>query len=150
MLSDETYMQRCIDLARMGQGFVSPNPMVGAVLVHEGKIVGEGYHRRFGEAHAEVNAIASVKDPSILSECTIYVNLEPCAHHGKTPPCADLLIQYGIKKVVIGSLDPNPLVAGQGIEKLKKAFKHVIVIWEKESINLNETMEKKINVFLCE
>jgi diaminohydroxyphosphoribosylaminopyrimidine deaminase/5-amino-6-(5-phosphoribosylamino)uracil reductase len=121
MLSDETYMQRCIDLARMGQGFVSPNPMVGAVLVHEGKIVGEGYHRRFGEAHAEVNAIASVKDPSILSECTIYVNLEPCAHHGKTPPCANLLIEKKLKRVVIGCPDPHSKVSGKGVELLKKA-----------------------------
>jgi diaminohydroxyphosphoribosylaminopyrimidine deaminase/5-amino-6-(5-phosphoribosylamino)uracil reductase len=138
MLSDETYMQRCIDLARMGQGFVSPNPMVGAVLVHEGKIVGEGYHRRFGEAHAEVNAIASVKDPSILSECTIYVNLEPCAHHGKTPPCANLLIEKKLKRVVIGCPDPHSKVSGKGVELLKKAGIEVTLdILQQECRELN-------------
>jgi len=92
MLSDDKFMQRGIELALLGQGKVAPNPMVGAVIVYQGGIIGEGYHQQFGEAHAEVNAINSVKDKSILSESTIYVTLEPCSHFGKTPPCADLIV----------------------------------------------------------
>ena len=107
----------------MGMGSVSPNPMVGAVLVHEGRIIGEGYHEQYGYAHAEVNCINSVKeeDRHLISDSTIYVNLEPCSHHGKTPPCADLIIERGIPRVVTGSGDPNPLVAGKGIKKLRDA-----------------------------
>ncbi len=114
-------MKRALELAALGRGHVSPNPMVGCVIVHEGKIVGEGYHKKYGEAHAEVNAIKSVKDQSILSSSTAYVSLEPCAHHGKTPPCADLLIQKKIKKVVIACRDPFDQVDGKGIEKMEKA-----------------------------
>ena len=113
-------MRRCLDLAEKGLGRVAPNPMVGCVIVCDGKIIGEGYHEKYGGPHAEVNAINSVKDPSLLPQSTLYVNLEPCAHHGKTPPCADLIIQQKIKRVVIGCLDTNPLVAGKGIEKLKQ------------------------------
>jgi diaminohydroxyphosphoribosylaminopyrimidine deaminase/5-amino-6-(5-phosphoribosylamino)uracil reductase len=102
MLTDERFMQRCIDLARLGQGYVAPNPMVGAVVVYNGKIIGEGYHHKFGAAHAEVEAIQSVKEQQLLAEATVYVSLEPCAHVGKTPPCADLLIEKHVKKVVIG------------------------------------------------
>jgi diaminohydroxyphosphoribosylaminopyrimidine deaminase / 5-amino-6-(5-phosphoribosylamino)uracil reductase len=120
-MTDEQYMSRAMQLAQQGLQFVSPNPMVGCVIVHQGKIIGEGYHERFGEAHAEVNAINSVEDQSLLEESTAYVTLEPCSHFGKTPPCADLLIAKKIKKVFVSNLDPNPKVAGKGIQKLKDA-----------------------------
>ena len=110
---DKQYMQRCIELAMNGLGNVSPNPMVGAVIVCDNKIIGEGYHRKCGEAHAEVNAINSVKDPSLLSRSTIYVSLEPCSHYGKTPPCADLIIEKKIPRIVIGCQDPFSTVAVQ-------------------------------------
>lgn len=119
-------MIRCVDLARNGEGKVSPNPLVGSVIVHEGKIIGEGWHERFGESHAEVNAIHSVKDQSLLKESTLYVNLEPCNHYGKTPPCSDLIIASRIPKVVIGMRDPNELVNGTGVRKLKEAGIEVI------------------------
>ena len=115
------YMQRALQLAKLGAGAVSPNPMVGCVIVHEGKIIGEGYHQKYGEAHAEVNAVNSVENKSLLSTSQVYVTLEPCSHFGKTPPCADLLIKYQVKKVIVCNYDPNPLVAGQGIEKLRQA-----------------------------
>lgn len=115
------YMNRCLELAAKGFGRVAPNPMVGCVIVYKGRIIGEGYHRKFGDAHAEVNAINSVKNKSLLKSAVLYVNLEPCAHFGKTPPCADLIIRYGIKYVIIGTLDPNPLVAGRGIHRLVSA-----------------------------
>jgi len=116
----ETYMSRCLELAHRAMGRVSPNPMVGAVLVHEELIIGEGYHQCYGGPHAEVHCIASVKgnDRPLIAKSTLYVGLEPCSHHGKTPPCTDLIIDKGIKQVVIGSHDPNPLVAGKGIKKL--------------------------------
>ena len=116
-------MSRCLELAAQGLGAVSPNPMVGAVLVHRGRIIGEGYHEQYGRAHAEVNCINSVKeqDKPLTKESTLYVSLEPCAHHGKTPPCADLIIANDIRDVVIGSGDPNPLVAGRGLSKLRDA-----------------------------
>lgn len=120
-------MRRCLELARKGLGYVAPNPMVGAVIVCDGKIIGEGYHRRFGEAHAEVNAIHAVREPDLLKKSTLYVNLEPCAHHGKTPPCAELIIEQQIPKVVIGQIDPFAKVAGKGIEMLKKAGVDVTV-----------------------
>ncbi len=121
MMEEEKYMRRCIQLARNGLGHVAPNPMVGAVIVHNGKIIGEGYHARYGEAHAEVNAIRSVRDEALLREATLYVSLEPCAHHGKTPPCAKLIIEKKIPRVVIGCEDPFPKVAGKGIELLREA-----------------------------
>lgn len=114
-------MNRALQLATLGNYFTAPNPMVGAVIVHEGKIVGEGYHRVCGKAHAEVNAIHSVSNPSVLSESTMYVTLEPCSHFGKTPPCADLIVQHNLKRVVICNLDPFEKVAGNGIKKLKEA-----------------------------
>lgn len=114
-------MQRGFQLAKLGAGAVSPNPMVGCVIVHDGRIIGEGFHQKYGEAHAEVNAINAVFDKSLLSESTVYVTLEPCSHFGKTPPCADLLIKHQIKKVFVCNYDPNPLVAGRGIEKLRQA-----------------------------
>ena len=121
-------MQRCLDLAVKGIGHVAPNPMVGSVIVHEGKIIGEGHHQQFGGPHAEVDAINSVSTElaHLLSESTIYVSLEPCSHHGKTPPCADLIIGKQIPRVVIASDDPNPKVAGRGIQKLRDAGIEVI------------------------
>ena len=115
------WMQRALDLANMGSGFVAPNPLVGCVIVKNDSIIGEGFHQKYGEAHAEVNAIHSLVDPSDIIGSTIYVNLEPCSHHGKTPPCADLLIKSRVKRVVICNIDPNPVVAGEGIAALKKA-----------------------------
>lgn len=103
-------MLRAIELAELGRGSVSPNPMVGCVIVHDGLIIGEGYHQKYGEAHAEVNAIASVQDKSLLKEATLYVSLEPCAHFGKTPPCADLIVKHQLKEVIIAAVDSNPLV----------------------------------------
>jgi diaminohydroxyphosphoribosylaminopyrimidine deaminase / 5-amino-6-(5-phosphoribosylamino)uracil reductase len=136
---DEMYMQRCIELARKGMGHVAPNPMVGCVIVHEGHIIGEGYHQKFGEAHAEVNAIRSVSQPELLRESTVYVSLEPCAHHGKTPPCADLLVNSRVKRVVVGCKDPHAKVGGKGIEKLKNAGIEVEVgVLEKECRELNK------------
>lgn len=121
MIPDEAYIRRCINLARKGLGSVQPNPMVGAVIVCDGQIIGEGYHQKYGEAHAEINAINSVADKSLLKKSTIYVSLEPCSHYGKTPPCADKLIEMGFPRVVIGSTDPNEKVNGKGIARLRAA-----------------------------
>lgn len=146
--ADELFMQRALDLAQLSLGAVSPNPMVGCVIVHNNKIIGEGRHERYGAAHAEVNAVASVVDPLLLSESTVYVNLEPCSHFGKTPPCADMLVKHRVKKVVIANTDPNPLVSGKGIEKLKTAGIEVVTgILETQGRELNKRfltfMEKK-------
>lgn len=139
MTPDELLIQRTFDLALMGVGFVSPNPRVGCVLVKDGEVIGEGWHKKYGEAHAEVNAVASVADKNQLAGSTVYVSLEPCSHFGKTPPCSDLLIQHGVKKVVISNLDSNPLVAGEGIKKLKEAGIEVITgVLEKEGRELNK------------
>lgn len=138
-LDNEKYMRRCLELAACGRGNVAPNPMVGAVIVYNGKIIGEGYHRKYGEAHAEVNAIASVVDQSLLKNSTIYVSLEPCSHYGKTPPCADLIIDKKIPNVVIASLDPYPQVAGRGVKKLLEAGVDVrIGVLKDESEKLNK------------
>ncbi|WP_424963042.1 bifunctional diaminohydroxyphosphoribosylaminopyrimidine deaminase/5-amino-6-(5-phosphoribosylamino)uracil reductase RibD [Ekhidna sp.] len=138
-MDDSRYMQRALALAELGRGHVSPNPMVGCVIVHREKIIGEGYHQKYGEAHAEVNAIASVKDHSLLTECTAYVTLEPCAHQGKTPPCADLLIEKKLKRVVVACRDPFDQVDGKGIEKLEKAGIEVTIgVLEKEAQELNK------------
>ncbi len=132
-------MLRCIQLAKNGLGTTYPNPLVGSVIVHQHKIIGEGWHYQAGLPHAEVSAIASVKDPSALKEATIYVSLEPCSHFGKTPPCANLIIEKGIKNVVIGCLDPNPKVAGKGIQLLKDAGCNVIEgVLQKENNLLNK------------
>lgn len=137
MTNDEKYMHRCIQLAGNGFCNAAPNPTVGAVIVHNDRIIGEGYHIRCGEGHAEVNAIASVKDESLLKDSTIYVSLEPCSHYGKTPPCADLIISKGIPRVVVGCIDPFSLVSGRGIQKLKDAGIDVKVgVLEKECKNL--------------
>ncbi len=132
-------MSRCIQLAKNGLGTTYPNPLVGSVIVHENKIIGEGWHYKAGQPHAEVNAIKSVENQQLLKDATIYVSLEPCSHFGKTPPCADLIIQSGIKKVIVGSLDPNPKVAGRGIKKLMEAGCEVIVgVLDKECDELNK------------
>ena len=115
------YMSRALELAEWGRGYVSPNPMVGCVIVHEDRIIGEGWHREFGGPHAEVHAVNSVENQALLSESTVYVTLEPCAHWGKTPPCANLLVEKKVKKVIIAAVDSNPLVGGKGIEILKNA-----------------------------
>ena len=120
-MNSSLFMQRALDLAERGKGAVRPNPLVGCVLVHEEKIIGEGYHEQYGGPHAEVNAIASVTDPKLLAAATAYVSLEPCSHYGKTPPCANLLVEKGIKSVVVATLDPNPLVAGKGVKLLEEA-----------------------------
>ncbi|MHA4810576.1 bifunctional diaminohydroxyphosphoribosylaminopyrimidine deaminase/5-amino-6-(5-phosphoribosylamino)uracil reductase RibD [Flavitalea flava] len=136
----ETYMRRCLDLALLGAGHTAPNPMVGSVLVYEGRVIGEGYHQQYGQAHAEVNCIRSVKEADIpfIRESTIYVSLEPCAHFGKTPPCADLIIEKKIPRVVVGCRDPFEAVNGKGIEKLRAAGVAVeLGILEKECIDLN-------------
>ena len=133
-------MSRCIQLAKLGAGNVAPNPMVGGVLVYENKIIGEGYHQRFGEAHAEVNCINNVaeENKSLIEKSTMYVSLEPCAHHGKTPPCSDLIIQKKIKKVIVGCQDIFKEVAGKGIEKLGNAGVEVITgVLEHECRDLN-------------
>ena len=117
----DEYMQQCLVLARQGLGSVEPNPMVGALLVIDGTVIARGYHEKYGLAHAEVNAIRSAPDISLLAHCTLYVNLEPCVHHGKTPPCTELIIDSQISEVIIGTPDPNPLVSGKGIAKLREA-----------------------------
>lgn len=140
---DEMYMERAIKLALMGKGKVNPNPMVGAVIVKEGKIIGEGYHERYGENHAEVNAFLNAKED--VKGATLYVTLEPCSHYGKTPPCVDLVIKKGIRKVVIGTLDPNPLVSGRSVQKLKNALIEVKVgVLNEQCLKLNEIFMKYI------
>lgn len=132
-------MSRCIALAKNGLGATYPNPMVGSVIVYEGKIIGEGWHKKAGGPHAEVNAVNSVQDKSLLKKSTIYVSLEPCSHFGKTPPCCDLIIKNKIPNVVIGTVDPNIMVAGNGIKKLIEAGIHVTVgILEDECNELNK------------
>ncbi|NDW18286.1 bifunctional diaminohydroxyphosphoribosylaminopyrimidine deaminase/5-amino-6-(5-phosphoribosylamino)uracil reductase RibD [Dysgonomonas sp. 216] len=139
MTTEEKYMRRCLQLAENGRGYVSPNPMVGAVIVHNNKIIGEGFHREYGKPHAEVNAINSVKDKSLLRESVIYVSLEPCSHYGKTPPCSQLIIDSGIPKVVVATTDPYPEVSGRGIRMLQNAGIEVITgVLEHEARLLNK------------
>lgn len=138
-MEEEKYMRRALELARHGEFDAAPNPMVGAVIVCDGRIIGEGFHRRCGEPHAEVNAVRSVRRPELLSRSTIYVTLEPCSHYGKTPPCAGLLIDKGIPRVVVGCRDPFPRVAGRGIQMLRDAGRKVVVgVLEEECRALNE------------
>jgi diaminohydroxyphosphoribosylaminopyrimidine deaminase/5-amino-6-(5-phosphoribosylamino)uracil reductase len=135
----EKYIKRCIQLAQNGLGTTYPNPLVGSVIVHNNVIIGEGWHKKAGEPHAEVNAIQSVRDTSLLKNATIYVSLEPCSHFGKTPPCCDLIIKHKIPNVVIGTVDPNIKVAGNGIKKLLEAGINVTVgVLEKECLELNK------------
>lgn len=139
MFSDEFYMRRCVELAILGSGNVAPNPLVGAVIVLNNQIIGEGYHEKYGEAHAEVNAVNSVKNKNLLRESSIFVSLEPCAHFGKTPPCVDLLIKYQFKRVIIGCKDPFHEVAGKGIQKLLAAgIETKVGVLEKECLTLNK------------
>jgi len=139
MTTHEFYMKRCIELAKNGLGTTYANPLVGSVIVHEGKIIGEGWHKKAGEPHAEVHAVNSVKDKSLLKEATIYVSLEPCSHFGKTPPCCDLIITKEIPNVVVGTVDPFARVAGKGIKKLVESGKNVIVgVLEDECNELNK------------
>ena len=147
-------MHRCLELAQLGAGYVAPNPMVGAVLVHEGRIIGEGWHKEYGKAHAEVNCINAVQeeDRQFISQSILYVSLEPCAHYGKTPPCTDLIIRHKIPKVVIGCRDPFKEVDGKGIEKLKSAGIEVeTAVLEEECRELNKrffTFHKKQRSFI--
>ncbi|WP_029272659.1 bifunctional diaminohydroxyphosphoribosylaminopyrimidine deaminase/5-amino-6-(5-phosphoribosylamino)uracil reductase RibD [Flavobacterium sp. KJJ] len=135
----EKYIKRCIELAKNGFGTTYPNPMVGSLIVYNGQIIGEGWHKKAGEPHAEVNAVRSVKDKSLLKKATIYVSLEPCSHFGKTPPCCDLIIENKIPNVVVGTVDPNEKVAGNGIKKLLEAGINVMVgILEDECNELNK------------
>ena len=141
MTTDEIYMMRCIELARNGMKNAQPNPMVGAVVVCDGRIIGEGYHVRCGEGHAEVNALASVRDEDLplLGRSTIYVSLEPCAHYGKTPPCAELIVRKGLRRVVVGCIDPFAKVQGKGISMIREAGIEVTVgVLEKECVELNK------------
>src|SRR5258705_3287859 len=150
-------MWRCLDLGRQGAGYVAPNPMVGAVLVHMDRIIGEGYHQKYGEAHAEVNCIGQAARTGLtdtINQSTLYVSLEPCVHFGKTPPCADLIIKNKIPKVIIGCRDPFKEVNGKGIEKLRAAGIEVEVgILEKECKELNKsffvfyTQHRPYNIF---
>lgn len=136
-------MRMALDLARKGKGWTTPNPLVGAVIVKDGRVIGQGYHQKYGQPHAEVNAIASAKED--VTGATVYVTLEPCSHFGKTPPCSDLLIDKNIKRVVVGMLDPNPLVAGKGIERLRNNEIEVVTgVLEEESQKLNEIFIKYI------
>ena len=135
----EKYLKRCIELAKNGLGTTYPNPLVGSVIVYENQIIGEGWHKKAGEPHAEVNAIHSVKDKSLLSKATIYVSLEPCSHFGKTPPCSDLIIANKIPNVVIGTIDPNEKVAGKGIQKLILAGHNVTIgVLDEACLELNK------------
>lgn len=141
MVNDEQYMQRCLQLAGSGAGYVTPNPMVGAILVHHNRIIGEGYHQQYGMPHAEVNCIASVKDEDrhLIKESVLYVSLEPCVHFGKTPPCSDLIIQHQIPEVVVGCRDPFAQVNGKGVEKMRAAGIRVTFgVLEKECQALNK------------
>ena len=150
---DAFFMRRCLELALEGAGRVSPNPMVGSVIVCNGEIIGEGFHKQYGGPHAEVHAIASVADEALLRHSTLYVNLEPCSHFGKTPPCSDLVVEKGIARVVVGCRDPNVKVAGKGIARLLSAGIAVTEgVLEVESLKLNEAFIKSHTVglpFVC-
>jgi len=152
MKEDEFYMKRCLELAKKALGKTYPNPLVGSVIVHDGKIIGEGFHQKAGENHAEIKAINSVENKELLKESTIYVSLEPCSHFGKTPPCANKIAETGFKKVVIGTLDSHDKVNGKGVEILKKAGIEVVSgILEQESRELNKrffTFHEKIRPYL--
>ena len=138
-MTDQAFMQRALDLAKQGLGSVSPNPMVGCVIMHNNQIIGEGWHKKFGKAHAEVNAVNAVENKALLKEAIFYITLEPCSFHGKTPACSDLLISINPPKVFVASKDPNPRVSGRGIELLKDAGIAVdIGLLEAEAMALNK------------
>ena len=141
---DKYYMDIALHLARKGAGKVNPNPLVGAVIVNDGKIIGKGYHESYGKAHAEINAFKDA-ETELIEGSTMYVTLEPCSHYGKTPPCVDQIIENRIKRVVIGMVDPNPLVSGKGVKKLQEAGIDVTVgILEDKCKKLNEVFIKYI------
>ncbi len=140
-------MQRAFDLAVLGKGDVSPNPLVGCVIVHNDQIIGEGYHQKYGEAHAEVNAVNTVKDKSLLKEADVYVTLEPCSHFGKTPPCADLLAKHQVKRVIIANLDPNPLVSGNGVSRMEADG---IIVSSGHMEEIGEQVNKRYFTFMRE
>ncbi|MEM9672198.1 MAG: bifunctional diaminohydroxyphosphoribosylaminopyrimidine deaminase/5-amino-6-(5-phosphoribosylamino)uracil reductase RibD [Cyclobacteriaceae bacterium] len=145
MSTDEFYMRRVLELAELGREKVPPNPMVGCIIVKNGRIIGEGWHQEYGRAHAERNAVDSVQNPEDIVGSTVYVNLEPCSHHGKTPPCSDLLIRHRVERVVIANIDPNPLVDGGGIRKLQKAgIKVEIGVLQQAGEMLNATFLKRM------
>ena len=146
MKSDNIYMRRALELASLAVAYTGTNPMVGAVVVYQGRIIGEGYHHRYGEPHAEVMAIRSVKDEDkeYIRESTLYVTLEPCSHHGKTPPCADLILSVGIPRVVVAQLDPYPEVSGRGIARLRESGVQVdLYCLESEARSLNKAFNKR-------
>ena len=135
----ESFMKRAMELAVLGAGRVSPNPMVGSVIVHDNKIIGEGWHQAYGGPHAEVNAVNSVSDKTLLKESTVYATLEPCSHFGKTPPCSDMLIENNVRKVVIANIDSNPIVNGGGFHKLRAAGIEVVTgVLDKQGRELNK------------
>jgi diaminohydroxyphosphoribosylaminopyrimidine deaminase/5-amino-6-(5-phosphoribosylamino)uracil reductase len=143
-LADESYIKLTLEIAKKGEGYVSPNPLVGCVITKDNRIVGAGYHQKYGEEHAEINAINSATES--LEGSTLFVNLEPCSHQGQTPPCVDRIIKEKVKRVVIGTLDSNPLVSGNGVKKLKKAGIDVKVgVLEKECYDLNKFFFKYIS-----
>ncbi|MGB3588412.1 MAG: bifunctional diaminohydroxyphosphoribosylaminopyrimidine deaminase/5-amino-6-(5-phosphoribosylamino)uracil reductase RibD [Tunicatimonas sp.] len=143
--SDELYMRRVLELAELGRGKVEPNPMVGCVIVKEERIIGEGWHQKYGEAHAERNAVDQVQNQKDIIGSTVYVNLEPCSHYGKTPPCSNLLIQHQVKRVVVSNIDPNPLVDGGGIRRIREAgIKVDIGTLQKEGEKLNRLFFQQI------
>jgi diaminohydroxyphosphoribosylaminopyrimidine deaminase/5-amino-6-(5-phosphoribosylamino)uracil reductase len=138
MSNDEKYMQQTFELARKGAGKVSPNPLVGCLIVRNDEVIGKGWHQEYGKAHAERNAVDDVADKSLLEGSIVYVNLEPCSHYGKTPPCCDLLVNSKVSKVVIANVDPNPLVNGRGIRRMKEAGIEVVSgVLEKQGRILN-------------
>lgn len=146
MHQDEQYMQKALQLAELGRGEVNPNPMVGCVIIKDGRMIGKGWHQKYGEAHAEKNAIDSISDKTLLKGSTVYVNLEPCSHYGKTPPCSNLLVAHEVGRVVISNQDPNPLVNGGGIKKLKDAGIEVVTgVLYKEGKALNEDFFRQVN-----
>ncbi|MBM3187052.1 MAG: bifunctional diaminohydroxyphosphoribosylaminopyrimidine deaminase/5-amino-6-(5-phosphoribosylamino)uracil reductase RibD, partial [Bacteroidetes bacterium] len=138
-MQHEIFMRRCLELASLGSGFVAPNPLVGCVIVWNNFVIGEGYHKRFGGPHAEVNAFDRVEQKELLNQSTVYVSLEPCSHQGKTPPCVDLLISNNVKRVVVGCRDSNPVVSGKGIDRLKRAGIEVVEgVLEEECRQINK------------
>lgn len=146
MKEEEKYMQQVFDLARKGEGKVSPNPLVGCIIVRDSEVIGQGWHNEYGKAHAERNAVDSVTDKNLLIGSTVYVNLEPCSHFGKTSPCSNLLVFHKVGKVIISNVDPNPLVNGRGIQRLREAGIEVITgILNKEGEKLNAPFFYRMN-----
>ncbi|MDF9797690.1 riboflavin biosynthesis protein RibD [Catalinimonas alkaloidigena] len=145
MKEEEKYMRQVFELALKGKGKVAPNPMVGCVIVNDQRIIGKGWHMEYGKAHAERNAVDNVSDKKLLIGSTVYVNLEPCSHYGNTPPCCNLMVSSGVKKVVIANVDPNPLVNGNGIKRMREAGIEVITgVLDQEGKKLNASFFEKM------